>query len=220
MKISLILISLMDNFLILPEILRHAGWSVVVGILLAVAFVGLLLFLIRGFYPKSTFKPMSIATAVVLGLLLCLEFIPLCASVALKWRLDDFEMWINENVVHPELYKIPKEVTTEESKEIIQQAVNEYPILGVLVGSGEFTGFNTSSIAAAMKDELNIFLNRIILKLILIALLETAVCAFVIIKTQGRILQRRRETRSVVGGLRSSTLGSRRTSRPGGGRRR
>ena len=220
MKLSLILSSLMDNFLILPEIMRHAGWSVVVGILLAVAFVGLLLFLIRGFYPKSTFSPLSMVTAVLLGLLLCLEFIPLCASVALKWRLDDFELWINENVVHPELFKIPEEVTTEESKEIIKKAVDEYPILGVIVGSGEFTGFDTSNIASAMKDELNSFLNRIIIKLLLIALVETAFCAFVIIKTQSRIMQNRRETRNVGNGSHTSTLGSRRTSRPGGGRRR
>lgn len=218
MTLSMILNGLFDNLMILPEIMRHAGWSVVAGIFIAVVFVGLLLFLIRGFYPKATFSPLSIVASVILGVLLCLEFIPLFASIALKWRLNDFEIWVNENVIHPEQFQVPIDITAEESHEIVRQAVDRYPILGVLVGSGEFTGFNTSNIAHAMKEELNSFLNQIILKLLLIALAETVVFAFVIIKTQSRIMKHRKDLRTKRDNV--GNLGPRRTSRPGLSRRR
>lgn len=212
------LLGIFDNLYILPEIMRHAGWSIVVGILIAAGLVALLLFLIRGFYPKKTFSPVSLITSGFLGILLCLQFIPMCASIALKWKIPHFEMWINETIIHPESYPIPKNISKEQSTEIVEMAVEQYPILGTLVGSGEFTGFNTSNIAHAMAEELNRFLNRIIIKLLLVAVIETAVCAFIIIKSMGKDMNRRIRDRASQ--RRPSHSNGRRVTRPGPSRYR
>ncbi len=207
---TLILDSLFDGFLILPEIMHYAGWSVAVGIIIAVAFVALLFGIIRGFYPKAVFSPASIAVGVILGILLCLQFIPLCASIALKRQVDNFEIWINESVIHPEEYSVALPVSKEEASEIINKAIEEYPIFGTLIGSGEFSGFDTSTIAHGMADELNSFLNRLIAKLLIVAFLETAICAFIIVRSQSKKMNRRASTRAEL--RRSSGPGARRTS--------
>lgn len=207
---TIILNSLFDGFLILPEILHYAGWSVAVGIIIAVAFVALLFAIVRGFYPKTVFSPGSIVVGIILGILLCLQFIPLCASIALKRQVDNFEIWVNESVIHPEEYSIAMPVSSEEASQIINKAIDEYPIFGTLIGSGEFTGFDTSTIAHAMADELNSFLNRLIAKLLIVALLETAICAFIIVRFQSKKMNRRASTRAEL--RRSSGPGARRTS--------
>lgn len=206
---TILLNSLFDGFLILPEIMHYAGWSVAVGIVIAVAFVLLLFAIIRGFYPKKVFSPASIIIGIVLCILLCIQFIPLCASIALKRQISNFEVWLTEYVIHPENYPVPLPVTTEESTKIVEQAVEEYPILGTLIGSGEFTGFDTSNLAHGIAQELNSYLNKLILKLLLVALLETSICAFIIVRNQAKIMNRRARMRA----------DTRRSSSPDGRRR-
>lgn len=186
------------SFAILPEIIRYAGWSIFVGILIAVCFVGILLFLIRGFYPKYVFSAGSIVVSVILGLLLSFQLVPVCASIALKNKVDDFEMWLNENVIHPEDYPVPEEISLEESHEIMEEAIENYPLLGTLIGSGEFVGFDTSNVTEAIGNALNEFLDSFILKMLLVALVETLVCAFIIIKVQDRKISARMRGRMAV----------------------
>lgn len=183
--------TLLHSISFLSEIIHHAGWSVAVGIVIALAFVGLLFLLVRGFYPKSVFSPLSIVIGILLSIVLCFEFVPLCAAIALKGQISQFEVWLDENAIHPEDYAVPVPVTTEESTEIIERAVEEYPILGILIGSGEFTGFDTSNLAHAIASELNSYLNRLILKLVIVALVATSIGALLIVRTTGRKMDRR-----------------------------
>lgn len=210
---TIILSSIFDGFLILPEIMHYAGWSVAIGIIIAVAFVLLLFAIIRGFYPKTVFSSLSISVGILLGILLCIQFIPLCASIALKRQIDNFEIWLTENVIHPENYPVPQQISTEESTEIIEKAVAEYPIFGTLIGSGEFTGFDTSNLAHAIAKELNSYLNRLIAKLLIVALLETVICAFIIVRSQSKKMKNRAKRRADL--RRSENPGRRTHSRPG-----
>lgn len=212
MIINFLLNSIFDGFLIFPEIIHYAGWSVAIGIIITIAFVGLLFSIIRGFYPKSTFSPASIIVGVILGILLCLQFIPLYASFALKGQIGHFETWISESIIHTENYPIPVPITTEKSTEIIHRAIEEYPTFGTIIGSGEFTGFNTSNLAPAIAQELNSYLNRIITKLLIIAFLETAICAFLIVHTQVKRMRQRVQRRTEI--RRSKNLRRRTPSRP------
>lgn len=193
-------------FTALSYLVQHAFWSVVAGVLIVIAFVALLLLLVRGFYPKSTFSPASMVTAGILTVLLWFQFVPLCAAIGLKWKAADFKEWLDESVIHPEQYAVPREVLPEESREIVEKAVEEYPIMGMLFSSGLFEGFDTSNLAQGMYDELNRELNRMILNRLLISLALTAVGALIIIKLQDRQARARSHARQ-----------ARRTSRPGSG---
>lgn len=206
------LANILYNFQILSEIMHYAGWSILIGIFIAATFVVLLLLLVRGFYPKSTFSTASVVSSVMLGFLLSIQFIPACASIALKSNLGNFETWLNENVIHPELYVVPEEISREESHEIVDEAVREYPMLGTLVGSGEFIGYNTDNIAHAITETLRDFLNWLIIKLLLVALVETMIFAFLIIRMQDKAAGRRVRQRALA--REGISGGSRRRSRP------
>lgn len=171
---------------LLSEIFRYAGWSVAVGILISIGFVALLFLLIRGFYPKSTFSAGSIATGAMLSLLLSFQMAPMCAAIALKSDVDDFQLWLDETVILARQYAIPQEISPEESRRIIDKAIEEYPLLGIIVGEGEFRGFDTSNISAAIAGALKECLNKVIVKLLLISLVETLAAAFIIIRLLGR----------------------------------
>lgn len=203
----------------LPYLFHHAAWSVVAGILVVVAFIALLLLLVRGFYPRATFLPGSLVTAGVLGILLCFQFIPICAAFGLKSKLSDMKEWLNTEIIHPEQYVIPQQVDEAESTEIVKQAVDEYPIMGMLFSSGWFKGYDTSNLAEGICDEVNSELNKMIWKLLLISFIETVVGAFIIIRIEGQRMDRRsRQRHSVRAG--AGPGGTCRTARPGTRRRR
>ena len=88
----------MMNISLLSDIIKYASGSLVVGCLITALGVFLLFFLIRGFYPKSTFSPLSILTGIVLAVLLAIEMVPMCGAISLKWMIDDYEHHIDSFV--------------------------------------------------------------------------------------------------------------------------
>jgi len=190
------LLSIFHNFFILPELISHAGWSILAGIAIAAIIVVLLLVIVRGFYRNAIFNASSIILSVILGFFLCIQFIPMSAAFALKSKLSDFEYWLNSNVIHPENFKSPQEISSEESELIVEKAIEEYPILGTLVGSGHFEGYNTENLAHGIITVLNDYLNDLIIKLLVVALIEVAICAFLLVKLQSIISNRKISVRN------------------------
>jgi len=171
------------DFSLLGDILQYALGSFILGVVLTILFVFLLFLLIKGFYPKSTFSPLSIITGLVLTILLIPQMIQLCGAVALKAETANISEWLDENIVHSDRYIIPQDISTEESTEICNQLVEQYPMVKSFVGGGEFTNFNTSNICQAMADELNSFLNQFIWESLGWSILFVIIGSFIVIRT-------------------------------------
>ncbi len=151
-------------FGLLWDIIHYAIGSLFVGLILTCALVGLLFFIIKGFYTKRAFSGLSIVAGLVLTLILPFQIIPMCGAIALKWKCQDLKEWVDENLVHPEQYLVPREISSEESQELVQEIIEQYPIVDSFVGSGIFEGYDTSNISQAIADTLNDFLNPFIYK--------------------------------------------------------
>lgn len=170
-------------FSLLWDIMHYAIGSLFIGLLLTVALVGLLFFIIKGFYTKKAFSPLSIVAGLVLGFILSFQIVPLYGAVALKWKCHDIKDWLDENLIHPEQFIEPQMVSLEESEAIVEELVERYPIVGSFVGGGQFEGFDTSNISQVMVDTLDDFLNPFIYKALGWALFFTAVTAVVVVWT-------------------------------------
>lgn len=170
------------NIMYFTGILHHALDCLFIGILLTVLGVGLLFFLIKGFYRNSTFTPLSLVVAFVLLILLSLQSIMLCGAVKVKSMSDDVRMAINQCL--PE-YWINKavEITPAEGQELLDHVIDEYPLVGYYVDMADFKGYDTTNIADAMTDEMNSFMNKFIWKRVGWCLLFIITGAFIVIKT-------------------------------------
>lgn len=197
-------------FSIIPELIEHAAWSIGVGILIVALFVSFLILIIRGCYPRSTFSPISVIVTGILSILLCFQSVPLCAAIGLKWHLDDMRDWINETVIQPENYLISEPISPEESTQIVDEAVKNYPLMGIMFDGGWFEGYNTFNIAEGIANEASRCLNDYILQKLLVAFVETAIGAFVIVKTIDRAVTNKRNRRRQIAGR--QTVGRRKVS--------
>ncbi len=168
---------------LLGDIIHYAFGSFILGVLLTVTFVILLFLLIKGFYPRKTFSPLSFIAGAVLCVLLIPQMISLCGAVALKIKCGEVATWLDANVIHSSEYINPVEVTPEESHIICERLIDNFPMVASFVGAGEFSGFDTSNISVAIADTLNSFLNQFILESLGWSLLFLAITAGVVIFT-------------------------------------
>lgn len=168
--------------LIFFEILKYSIGSVFWGILFTVIGVGLLFFLIKGFYPKSTFTPLSFVVGAILFVLLCFQAILLCGAISIKGMSDDVLVYIHQCL--PSYWEgRAVELTPGQCQELLDKTIEEYPLVGYYVGVADFKGFNSQNIAEAMVDELNSFLNKFIWKRVGWSCLFILTGAFIVIKT-------------------------------------
>jgi len=165
------------------DIIQYAFGSLVVGLVLAIGLVALLFFLIRGFYPKRTFSPLSILAGLVLTILLIFRLVPMCGAIALKWKCDDVKEWLDTEVVHPESYDTPRAISAEESEQLIEELIERYPIVDTFVGSGLFEGYDTSNISEAISDTLDSFLTPFVWKAVLWSLAYVIIAAAIVVYT-------------------------------------
>lgn len=186
------------SFPLLGDIFHYAIGSFILGIVLTLAFVFLLFFLIKGFYPKNTFSPLSIGVGVVLTLLLIPQMVQLCGAVAIKMKTADVAEWLDENYVRSNEQIVPLEISEETSMELCDELVRQYPMVKYFVGGGIFTGYDTSNICQAIAYELNSFLNKFIWKSLGWSLLYVLIGSVLVIWTihRGRKFQPRTSGRS------------------------
>lgn len=179
------------------------------GILFTILGVVLLFFIIKGFYRNSTFTVLSFVVAAVLFVLLSLQSILLCGAVKIKSMSDDMRMAINQCL--PE-YWINKavELTPGECQDLLDNVIDEYPLVGYYVDWADFKGYDTTNIADAMIDEMNSFMNKFIWKRIGWSLLFIFSGAFIVIKTMDVVNNVKRKR---TGGSHTRIHGSRERSR-------
>ena len=168
--------------LIFFEVLRYSLGSLFWGILLTLVGVGLLFFIIRGFYPRSTFTPLSFLVGAILFVLLAFQAVLLCGAVRIKGYSDEVRMCINRSI--PAYWSgNTVDLTPGECQELLDRVIEAYPLVGYYVDYADFRGFNTQNIADNMVDELHSYLNKFIWRRVGWSFLFVAIGAFIVIKT-------------------------------------
>ncbi|HIZ05752.1 MAG TPA: hypothetical protein H9818_07870, partial [Candidatus Phocaeicola gallistercoris] len=130
------------------ELLKFSFSSIVWGILITTICVGLFFFLIRGWYRNATFTPISYIIGFFLFLLLAFQCTMIVGAIKIINISPFYETQIQQLV---STYLPPsQEVTRQESEQVINWLVTEYPILQHYFDSGEFTGYTAQQLPAVM----------------------------------------------------------------------
>ena len=170
------------NISLLSDIIKYASGSLVVGCLITVLGVFLLFFLIRGFYPKSTFAPLSILTGVVLAILLAIEMVPMCGAISLKWMIDDYEHHI-DSFVSEYAKNTAMPISKQESIRLFEMASNEFPLVNQLIEYAYVEGGNAANVASDIASAVDDELNKFVWYAIGWSFLYIIIAAFIVIKT-------------------------------------
>lgn len=179
----------------ISTIFNYAIDCIFLGVLFTLIGVGLLFFLIRGFYKNYTFTPLSFCVAFVLFFLLAYESILTCGAVKIKNLSEDVRTTINQQL--PSYWQdIPQAITPGESQELLDVIVETYPIVGQYLNIADFQGHDTTTIANAMVDEMNSYMNKFIWKRIAWSLLFICIGVFIVVKTMDAVKAVRRSARS------------------------
>lgn len=172
----------MNTIGLLYDILTYSAGSLIIGLIVTLLVVGLLFFIIKGFFPQSTFSPLSIVVGIVLTFFLGYRMVTMCGAISLKWMCDDFETYINGLIPDEMLQKVVP-VSQSEADMIIDKALDEFPILSQFVGGGTFTGTDTSNVAHVMAKTLNDFLNQFIWESLLWSFLYFVIASALVVWT-------------------------------------
>lgn len=172
----------MNTIGLLYDILTYSAGSLIIGLIVTLLLVGLLFFIVKGFFPQSTFSPLSIVVGVVLTFFLGYRMITMCGAISLKWMCDDFETYIN-GLIPEKMLQEAVPLSESETDVIMDKALNEFPILSQFVGGGTFIGNDTSNIAHAMATTLNEFLNQFIWQSLLWGFVYLVIAAALVVWT-------------------------------------
>lgn len=175
----------MNTIELLYDILTYSAGSLIIGLIVTFLLVGLLFFIIKGFFPQSTFSPLSIVVGVILTFFLGYRMVTMCGAISLKWMCDDFETYIN-GLIPDEMLQEAIPVSQSEADKIIDKALDEFPILSQFVGGGIFTGNNIDNIPEDITKTINDHLNRFIWKSILWSLVCLIIAAALVVFTLKR----------------------------------
>lgn len=187
------------------NILTYSMGSLLLGIILTIAGIGLMFVFVKLWWKVDTFTPMSFICGFILFFFLAFQSVLFCGAVTIKSYCDDIEIAINQIVD-----KIPlnNRFSQEDSQIILNQISETWPLVGYYVNMADFEGHTSATIAKAMADELRSVMNWFILRRIGWSLLFVFIGAVAIIKSiseryqSGRSLSTRR------------TYGGRSVSRP------
>lgn len=187
------------------NILTYSMGSLLLGIILTIAGIGLMFVFVKLWWKVDTFTPMSFICGFILFFFLAFQSVLFCGAVTIKSYCDDIEIAINQIVD-----KIPlnNRFSQEDSQLILNQISETCPLVGYYVNMADFEGHTPATIAKAMADELRSVMNWFILRRIGWSLLFVFIGAVAIIKSisgryqSGRSLSTRR------------TYGGRSVSRP------
>lgn len=166
------------------EILQYSVGSLFWGILCTLLGMGLLFFLIKGFYPKSVFTPVSLLTGVVLFFFLTFQSILICGAVKVKSLSAELETSVNSYI--PDSWKQRgKEITAADSQQIVESLGVDYALFSHYINWADFEGHSADNVAAAMVQEFNSFLNAFIWRRVGWSLFFVVFGTFIVIRTLG-----------------------------------
>ena len=170
--------------MVLFDILRYSLSSMVWGILIAIACMGLFVFLIKGWYKDATFSPISYAVGAMLFLLLSFQCVLIVGSLKIISMTDEYEERISTIV--ESAYSPSDEVSLSQASDVIDTIIEEFPILQYYVGGGEFSGFTARELPHAIAQELRSFMRWYIFRRILWCLGFVIVGAVCVIRSMSR----------------------------------
>lgn len=147
------------------ELLRFSFSSIIWGILITAICLALFFFLIRGWYRNATFTPISYVIGFFLFLLLAFQCTMIVGAIKIINISPYYESQIQQMV--STYFPPSQEVTGQESEQVIDWLVTEYPILRHYFDTGEFTGYTAQQLPAVMGAEIRSFLRFYILRRLL-----------------------------------------------------
>lgn len=163
------------------ELLRFSFSSIIWGILITVICLALFFFLIRGWYRNATFTPISYVIGFFLFLLLAFQCTMIVGAIKIINISPYYESQIQQMV--STYFPPSQEVTGQESEQVIDWLVTEYPILRHYFDTGEFTGYTAQQLPAVMGSEIRSFLRFYILRRLLWCLGFVIVGAVLVIRS-------------------------------------
>lgn len=147
------------------ELLRFSFSSIIWGILITAICLALFFFLIRGWYRNATFTPISYVIGFFLFLLLAFQCTMIVGAIKIINISPYYESQIQQLV--GTYFPPSQEITGQESEQVIDWLVTEYPILQHYFDTGEFTGYTAQQLPAVMGAEIRSFLRFYILRRLL-----------------------------------------------------
>ena len=162
------------------DVLQYAFGSMLLGVFITIIGVGLLFYLVKSFYPKYTFTPITYIVGAILFILLSYHSILICGAFKIKGMTDDIGESITEYIQY---YNTDYYFTQKDTQDIIDALNEEYPLFACYVGSGDFTNHTPSTIVQSMVDEIHDFMNIFILKHLGWCVAFIAIGTFIVIKT-------------------------------------
>ena len=166
----------------LENILTYSIGSILWGIVISVACVGILLLLIKGWRKNSFFNLVSYIAAGILFLILAYNCTGICSAVAMKSDIAFTESMISQmiGIAVPDYYS---NYNQQASSEIIRQVINENPILNYFFDSSNIEDCKISELPHVLASKLYDSLNSMILKKSLWSVAFLIIAGIVIVKT-------------------------------------
>jgi hypothetical protein len=166
------------------DILRYSFSSAIWGILIAIICMALFVFLIKGWYKDATFSPISYIIGIVLLFFLSFQCILIVGSLKILDTTDYYESEISRLV--DSAYDATDEITMGQADDVIQEIIEQFPLLHHYISGGEFTGFTAKELPHAIADELRSYMHWYIFRRVLWCLGFVIVGAVCVIKTLSR----------------------------------
>lgn len=165
------------------NILFHSIGSLFLGILITLAGMALMLFIIKSWYNKMTFSPISYAISAILFVILCFHSIIICGAVTIKGYGDEMESLINSYVSN-----IPDETvfSQEDSQAILDLLGDDLPLVGYYAKWADFRGHTPTDIAQSMNETMQSFMNSYIVRHLLWSLFFVISGAIIIVITMNK----------------------------------
>ena len=171
-------------YTMLFNILQYSISSLIWGVLIATACIGLFVFLIKGWYKDATFSPISYIVGVVLFILLSYQCILIIGSLSILKVSDLYEQELVELVNQ---YFVPSDnVSLSDASAIVDRVIEKSPILQYDIGGGEFLGFTAAELPHAIVNELQSFMHWYIVRRLLWCLAFVVIGAFCVIKSMSK----------------------------------
>ena len=188
---------------LLGVILDYAMDCMFMGVILALLGVGLLFFLIKGFYSQYTFSPISIVAGVTLFFLLSFHSILFCGAIKLKGMGDEVGNYL---YVQASKFDDMYQFSAEESQYFCDLLRKEYPLFASYIDGANFSGYTPSTLVGTWIDEMDNLLNAYMLRRVAWGLGFVVLGTFIVIKTMqlGQSVTRRVARSSQVTPMRSN----------------
>ena len=151
--------------MVLFDILRYSFSSIIWGVLISVVCMALFVLLIKGWYKDATFSPVSYLVGIILFVLLSVQSVLVVGSLKIIDMSDVYEHRINTIVENA--YSSYDEVSLGQASDIIDEIIDEYPILQYYIGGEEISGYTAKELPHAIAQELRSFMRWYIFRRIL-----------------------------------------------------